>query len=272
MLNIRLAMTIAAFAMIALPVHSETLTNDSIIALSKAGLGSEAIIAKIKASANRFDLSTESLVSLKRENVPDPVIAAMLNGTANTGVSGGAASDSDSPDPRAQHASGIYILEDASAPAKMQRMDATTSNQTKTTGILASAFSYGLAKINIVTVLPNVTARIKATSSRPIFYFYFSSPNSILSGSGFGGLGGMQLPGTATSPNEFSLVRFDTHKGDREVVLGQMNIVGIKGGVMDKARVSFSYSDVSPGVFKVTPDNDLPPGEYGFIYSSSTGI
>jgi hypothetical protein len=41
----------------------------------------------------------------------------------------------------------------------------------------------------------------------------------------------------------------------------------MKSGISDKARVSFTYEDVAPGVFRVTPNADLPPGEYGFLYS-----
>jgi hypothetical protein len=244
------------------PAHAETLTNESVIAMSKAGLGPDTIIAKIRTSANTFDLSSDQLIALKQQNVPDVVIASMLN--ASAAVSASAASVSDSPDPRAPHASGIYLLDSSVTPLRMQRMDATTANQTKTTGVLAYAFTYGLAPVRIKTVLPNPTARIRTSLARPVFYFYFDQANASLSGSP---IGGVWLPGAVTSPNEFSLVRFEVDDGNREAVLGQFNITGMKTGVMDKARVAFSYADVSPGVFSVTPDADLPPGEYGFVYS-----
>jgi len=261
-------LVLLAFAYVA-PAHAETLTNDSVIAMSKAGLGPDAIIAKIRTSANTFDLSTEQLIALKQQNVPDAVIAAMLNASAGAAVSASAASVSDSPDPRAPHASGIYLLDSGVTPLRMQRMDATIANQTKTTGVLAYAFTYGLAPVRIKTVLPNPTARIKTSLARPVFYFYFDQASASLSGSP---VGGVWLPGAVTSPNEFSLVRFEVDDGNREAVLGQFNITGMKTGVMDKARVEFGYDDVSPGVFKVTPDADLPPGEYGFVYSiTNTG-
>jgi hypothetical protein len=46
---------------------------------------------------------------------------------------------------------------------------------------------------------------------------------------------------------------------------------GVKSGISDKARMSFSYEDVAPGVFKVTPSVDLAPGEYGFLHSVTPG-
>lgn len=38
--------------------------------------------------------------------------------------------------------------------------------------------------------------------------------------------------------------------------------------------MAFTYDDVAPGVFRVTPSTELPPGEYGFVYSigASTGM
>lgn len=45
----------------------------------------------------------------------------------------------------------------------------------------------------------------------------------------------------------------------------------VKSGVSDKARVPFTYEDVAPGVYKVTPSADLPEGEYGFVSSMEAG-
>ena len=47
------------------PVAAETLTNTTVIALVRAGLGDEAVIAKIKASEGKYDLSTNDLIALK---------------------------------------------------------------------------------------------------------------------------------------------------------------------------------------------------------------
>lgn len=60
--------------------HSqELMTNDDVIALSKSGLGPDVVIAKIKASAVKFDTSTAALLKLKEANVHEKVIAAMIN-------------------------------------------------------------------------------------------------------------------------------------------------------------------------------------------------
>lgn len=66
-------------------------------------------------------------------------------------------------------------------------------------------------------------------------------------------------------------MRFDVKQDRREARVGSFNIAGAKSGVMDKDRISFSYDQVAPGVFKVAPSADLAPGEYGFLYSMSAG-
>ncbi len=50
---------------------AEVLTNDTVIALARAGLGAETVVAKIKSSANSFDLSTDQLIKLKQAKVSD---------------------------------------------------------------------------------------------------------------------------------------------------------------------------------------------------------
>ena len=59
-------------------VAEEPLTNADVIKLVRAGLSTETIVAKIDHSAVRFDTSTDALVALKNERVPEPVIRVMV--------------------------------------------------------------------------------------------------------------------------------------------------------------------------------------------------
>jgi hypothetical protein len=60
----------------------EVLTNQSVISMVKAGLSEDVIIAKIRASERKFDTSTDALLKLKAEKVPDKVVEAMLGSGA----------------------------------------------------------------------------------------------------------------------------------------------------------------------------------------------
>jgi hypothetical protein len=241
---------------------SELLTNDIVVSLVKAGLGSEAIEAKIGASRGAFDTSTAALIRLKEAGVPDGVIAAMLN-RSKSPVLANAVADNSNPDPLVPHAPGIYILDPRGA-GRMTRIDATVSNQLKTANLWGYALTSGISSLKMKTVIPNAAARVRASSRRPTFYFYFNQNSPLASINEFSA----GFAATATSPNEFSLIRFDARRDRREALVASVNLFsGMKSGVNDKARVQFTYEDVAPGVFKVTPNAELAPGEYGFMYS-----
>lgn len=250
------------------PVHAETLDNKAVIQLVGVGLGDQAVIAKINSSATQFDTSTDALIALKNAGVSSAVIAAMIQASSGANVSANAAASLDSPDPKAPHPSGVYMLGDWLKPAKMLVIDATTSNQTKSGGFLGYAFTGGLASMSFKTEIPNSHARVQTSEERPTFYFYFDQANRSLSN---GGNGSFWVGGAVTSPAEFSLVRFDVKKDRREAKVGSFNITGAKSGVMDKDRIPFHYKLVEPGVYEVRPEQPLEKGEYGFLYSASTG-
>jgi hypothetical protein len=55
--------------------------NARIIDMTHKGLGDDVIIARIKASATKFDLSDDDLAKLKKEGVSDAVVASMIQST-----------------------------------------------------------------------------------------------------------------------------------------------------------------------------------------------
>lgn len=264
-------MMAAAIVCMAAPVSAEVLDNQMVVTLVQAGLGDEAVIAKIKASPNRFELGAVRLIDLRRHGVSSAVLAAMLAASAEGGVSSKAMLSADSPDWKVPHPTGVYLLADWVAEPKMIRLDPTTANQTKTGGMLGYALSGGIAPINMKSVIPNDKARVRAARPKPEFYFYFDEANSSLSG---GANNGSWLTGnttTVTSSNEFSLIRFQVKKDHREARIGSFSIAGAKSGVMDRDRIPFTYERVAPGVFRATTEAPLAPGEYGFLYSIQAG-
>lgn len=60
----------------------QTLTNDSVIKLAKAGLSDDLIISTINASPSTFSTSADSLIDLKKAGVSDKVIAAIVQKNA----------------------------------------------------------------------------------------------------------------------------------------------------------------------------------------------
>ena len=84
---------------VSVTARAETLNNDSVVALVSAGLGDEAVIAKIKASPAQYRLSTDDLIALKKSGVSGPVIAAMIEAGSQGITSAKAAMSADSLTP-----------------------------------------------------------------------------------------------------------------------------------------------------------------------------
>jgi len=59
--------------------QTEVLTNAKIVDMTKAGLSSDIILVKIKTSVDRFDISSDSLIEMKKAGVADSVITAVVN-------------------------------------------------------------------------------------------------------------------------------------------------------------------------------------------------
>ncbi len=65
--------------------QAETLSNNEIILMTKAGLSKDLIARKIKDSSGRYDTTAQSLIELKKAGVADEVIALMLDKKGETG-------------------------------------------------------------------------------------------------------------------------------------------------------------------------------------------
>lgn len=84
------------------------------------------------------------------------------------------------------------------------------------------------------------------------------------------GLSHASFGGTST-PNEFTLLKFDVKSDSRETTVMKANAFGSSTGTDDKANINFDFEKVGPGVYKVKAKNPLSPGEYCFIGASTGG-
>ena len=64
-------------ALSASAIAQETLTNDSIEKMAMARLGDDVIVAMIQNQAGHYDVTPETLISLKREGISNKVLAAL---------------------------------------------------------------------------------------------------------------------------------------------------------------------------------------------------
>jgi hypothetical protein len=247
------------------PAAAETLTNATVIQLVQAGIGNDAVIAKIKATDGKYDLGTDDLIALKTAGVPGDVIAAMIAGPAKPATA--TAMSLTAIDPMVPHPSGLYLID---TPAnRVNRIDPTVSNQAKTGGIFGYALTGGIASMSIKVAISGEAARVMSPSGSPSFYFFFDASNPQTANITSSWAAGSAQ--TVSSPSEFTLIKLMEKKGRREARVGSMNIGGAKTGVMDHDRIPFDYQMVREGVYKVTVKQPLEAGQYGFIYALSGG-
>ncbi|MCX6285693.1 MAG: lipocalin family protein [Bacteroidetes bacterium] len=67
------------FASVFAQKKPDTLTNENVMTLFRAGLYPSIIVTKIKTSITKFDVTTEGIIKLKSNGIPDEVINAMIN-------------------------------------------------------------------------------------------------------------------------------------------------------------------------------------------------
>jgi len=117
-----------SFPFVANAQSNDIVTNQTIIELSRAGIGKQVILSKIENSTCNFDLSTDGLIYLKNNGVPDDIVATMISksNNANQPPNGQA---QNSVDPNAQQGNGPNAQADDNVTAKTAPPELPTYEQ-----------------------------------------------------------------------------------------------------------------------------------------------
>jgi hypothetical protein len=221
------------------------LTNEDIIKLSQVGLDPDVIITKIKTAPKVvFSLETDDLIALKKAGVNQEVITAMMNRAANPMATGNGNSSSGSSR--------------AAMTAQLLGYQTGTVGEDIPVRLVSKKTSQALSSIRghlgttyaVVTVLsymdyPNLHAGVRTKDRRP--YLLIQSAKSL--------------------EGRFYLVRCKVNEDDhnRSVKLGRSHLWSTKGmGIPDDDwTIPFSIKQVQRGLWRIDPEKDLKPGEYG---------
>lgn len=261
---------------------SDTLRNETIIKLTQSKLGDNLIISKINSSPVKFDVSTDGLINLKKNNVSDPVINLMVEKQAKIDQAKNQSVNNNSDGSSFTFKkSGIYFKKDN----KYTTLDPTlvTSSNSKG-GILRSAYFGNKIMSQIEGNEANYTI-----SKETEIYFNFvpmekdlnvSHGQSVNDDDYFGSImRSWQGNSVAISPNEFKLVKLKVQKSilpfikknKREYQSGKIKGMKSDLSIGDNYIVNFKYEKVSEYTYKVKLPNDLLPGQYCFVYLGNNG-
>jgi hypothetical protein len=210
----------------------EVLTNESLVALKKAGLSDSIIISKIRSSQTKFDVSTKGIIGLKNAGLSDQVIEAAVNAGAAAAPAAPAAPAA-AATPAAARESIVQLIGGKS----VELVPANASLE----------FSSGFFDSKSELVLRGRKAQYRIADKKPVFYSTWSA-------------------------NDAPLVRLKpgSDHDDRNLKISSGSFApfggSVKYGVRSEDKVDMEASEKDArGLYKLTPKEPLPPGEYGFV-------
>jgi hypothetical protein len=219
----------------------ETLTNQGVVEMVKAGLSERVIIAKIRTSPTNFDTSTDGLIALKKGGVSEKIIEAIMSPSAPPPAAAAAP-----PPPSAPAGSVAMVPPGTGMPARptvflvvggkeVEMMAASGEVQRNRTPYSRST----------ELVIGGTKAKNRTVDRQPVFVI-----NS--------------------EPGEMPLVRLDPGKNDRNLKIGSGSRTPYAGststrGIRSEDLVEVSAERDSRGYYRIKPRAPLAPGEYGFV-------
>jgi hypothetical protein len=260
----RLALPVAFLAAILLlpspaarAAQEEVLTNASVIELVRLKFSDDIVVQKIESSRCDFDLSVAGLKGLKSAGVSERVISAMLE-TQGGSPAPRARKAEPAPSSKAAPAAAPATPAAAGAPvrfdadpergvyyeSKGKRVRLTRSNaEIAAKGVWSSAFSFGAKKHRVVALLAGPKAELRVAGRLPVFYY---------------------VPGsTEMTADDLKIARTAVREGSREVVWLEGKTVTTS--LPDEYAQPFRSERVQPGVYRITFEGDLAPGEFAFV-------
>jgi hypothetical protein len=223
--------------------NQKKLTNDDIVRLVKANVGSDIIVQTIRSNEQAFDLSADSVILLKDSGVPESIIHEMLVRTQTSPqISQSVLEAEIQATEDALSYLGATLIVDASRTS----MKYTTSTVRTSTGFRAMGGS-----MKARDALNGKHALLRLSSTTPTFE--------------------VRVPANAQARDIISLVRLTVKSDRREIETVSVGYGGVRSSYPQKWTVGMSIEelprskDLTSRYFstcRLTPNTALEPGEY----------
>jgi hypothetical protein len=227
----------------------QTMNNDAVVKLMKAGLSEDVIAATINSSAGSYDTSVDGLIALKTAGATNKIVGAIVAKASGVSpVSNPAAGSvaSSSALPPGIDEVGVYYKDKNGAWVALLPEIVNF----KSGGFLKSIATDGLVKGDMNGHVPGGHAKTSLTF--PVVLAVYAPE------------------GTAVT--EYQLLRFRTHDTSREFRSVTGGVVHSSGGAT-RDSVEFTSQKTAPRLYQITLDSKLGKGEYGLLppgsYTSS---
>lgn len=230
----------------------ESMNNNSVVKLIKAGLSEDLIVTTINSSPGQYDTSASALIVLKKAGASDKIVAAMIlkaSGSAATPVPAPKAGSADSASPSVTLAPGalpdgvdsvgVYYLDTTGS--HWQEVPAEVVNF-KSEGALKHYASAGVLK-GEKTALVGGNRSSLALKLPAAFILYVPE---------------------GRAPGEYQLIHLHVNADNREFRAANGGIVHDEGGAL-RDVVDYTAKKIAPRVYMIELGEDFDRGEYGFL-------
>lgn len=221
----------------------QTLNNDAIIKMVKAGLSDDLVITSIKGQAGSYSTTTDDLIALKKAGVSDKVIGAMMMANAAAPAAGAAAPAAAAPAPAEavdlpkDMEIGVYYRK----AGQWEEMLPEVVNW-KTGGVMKHIATAGVVK-------GDVNGHIQGPHSRNSL----SLPVEAL----------IYTP-EGVAITEYQLLHLHENTDNREFRTVTGGVMHVSGGAT-RDMIPFEGKKVAPRTYKVLLPATLGAGEFGFL-------
>ena len=230
----------------------ESLDNDSVIKLVKAGLSEDLIVTTINSSPGQYDTSANALIALKKAGAGDKVVAAMIlkaSGTtppatpaataAGSGTTSSAVTLAPGALPDGVDTIGVYYLDNSGS--RWQEVPAEVVNF-KSEGALKHYASAGLVKGEMTGLVGGNRSQLTLKLPAKLILY---------------------IP-EGRAPGEYQLIRLHENADSREFRAANGGIVHDSGGAL-RDVVDYTPKKIAPRVYLIELSEDYDKGEYGFL-------
>ncbi len=230
-----------------LVLAQQTLNNDAVVKLIKAGLSEDLVVSTINASPGKYDTSADWLIALKTAGASDKVISAIvMKASGATPAAAMPVAASASGLPAGIDEVGVYYKDKSGNWTKLMP-EIVNFN---TGGVMKSILSQGIVKGDINGHVDGQHAKLTATF-----------PVSLA----------VYVP-EGTEITEYQLLRLRENGNSREFRSMTGGVFHASGGAK-RDTLDFQPQRLTTRVYQITLDSSLGKGEYGLLppgsYSSS---
>ena len=223
----------------------QTLNNEGVVKMVKAGLSEEVIVAAVASSPGTYDTSADALVALKTAGVGDKVVTAIVT-KSTTPATPAVATAAGSTLPKGIDEVGVYYKDKSGNWVALMPEVVNF----KTGGALKKFATNGIIKNDINGHIEGKNAKTQVTL--PVVFAVYVSE------------------GTAIT--EYQLVRLRQQSNSREFRSKTGGVIHESGGAK-RDIVEFQPEKIAPRLYQLAIDQSAGKGEYGIIppgsYSSS---